>query len=281
MRFSSLFLFFVFTFSIVLAQENDSSKVSNDTTIIIRNSKTENITVVDSNSTRSVLRRKKEALRQPTMPRMSLSDKQNKLYFGISNDTFGDAADKTNWDALNMPTSNADYEISREYLQPKVSITPMELPSKDIYDPLTVHEIHVPTRQELDILEVLWLKEDAMDITLYSCLDSTLNITMEDLNKLLRTMKRKGYVQRKLVSARNEFNAFGIMIEMSPQNIRNRIYSYHTNVDREVMKKFIDANAYLFKEDSSIVNKTQLKAARNDNTLLEDLNSKIYSPKNN
>ncbi len=98
---------------------------------------------------------------------------------------------------------------------------------------------------------------------------------MMDLNQLLAGMSIKGFVSRKIVSPRNEFNAFGVLIEMSSKNRRNRVYEYHTLVDRELMRSFIDANAFLFKQDSSIVNHKKLKAARNDSTLLKDLNRKI------
>ena len=83
-----------------------------------------------------------------------------------------------------------------------------------------------------------------------------------------------------IVSPRNEFNLFGVLIEMSPTNRRNRIYEYRSNVDRDVMRKFIDANAFLFSEDSSIVNLKQLRAARKDSSLLRDLNVKLSKPKN-
>ena len=98
---------------------------------------------------------------------------------------------------------------------------------------------------------------------------------MMDLNQRLEVMTRKGFVSRKIVSPRNELNAFGVLIEMSPKNLRNRVYQYHTLVDRELMRSFIDANAFLFKQDSSIVNYKRLEAARKDSTLLIDLNRSI------
>jgi len=213
------------------------------------------------------------------MPRMRMSEDQKKMSFEIDQQHYQDPAEATNWDAANMPTKRTDYEITKEYFPPLVPITPLEVPPKGIYDPLAIQDYVVPTRQELDILEVLWLKEDVMDTTLYSCLDTTLSITMEDLNRLLEKMNRKKIVSRYQVSPRFEFNAFGVMIEMSPTNRRNKVYAYQSNVDRDLMKKFIDANAYLFKEDSSIVNQKQLKAARKDNMLLKELNTKIHTPK--
>lgn len=223
---------------------------------------------------------KKSYFKQPTLPPLRISDKQKSLSIRVNNRHFWDPAEKINWDALNLPTNRLDYEINREYLQPLVPLTPLEVPQQNDVKPLTIHDIVIPTRQELDILEVLWLKEDVMDVSIYACLDSTLKITMEYLNRLLSEMTQKRLVRRELISPRFEFNAFGMMIEMSSQNRRNRIYSYHSNVDRELMRKFINANAYLFKEDSSIVNQHQLRAALKDQTLIEDLNHKIFQPQN-
>jgi predicted transcriptional regulator len=218
-------------------------------------------------------------LKTPTLPPMHLSDKNNRIHINSTADPFRSPAEKFNYDALNMPTRRTDYEITNEYIQPKIPITPLEIPKEKLPQPLTYDEYIIPTRQELDILQVLWTKEDVMDTTIYSCLDTTLNITMEDLNKLLTRMTHRGLVYRRQVSPRFEFNAFGIGIEMSMQNRRNKVYEYHSNVDQEVMQRFINANAYLFKEDSSIVDQSQLRAVQDDATLLEDLDRKMHLPK--
>ena len=260
-----------------MGQEKDSTvatKTINDTTF------TKKKFVADSISTNNKFNMHiKTQLRRPTMPRLRISEKQKKFSVDVSSDDFVDPAEATNWDALNMPTTRTDYEIRTDYFPPLVPIPPIVSPQKDSQKLLSIHEYIMPTRQELDILEILWLKENVMDTTIYSCLDMTLNTTMEDLNHLLNEMIRKNMVSRKQVSPRHEFNAFGILIEMSPQNRKNKVYSYHSNIDRELMKRFIDANAYLFKEDSSIVNRKQLEAARRDTALLRDLNTKIHLPK--
>jgi predicted transcriptional regulator len=155
-----------------------------------------------------------------------------------------------------------------------VPVTPIN-PRKENLSPLPFRNYVIPTRSELDVLEIIWTKENVQDTTIYSCLDTTLNIMMIELNQLLERMTRKGFVSRKIVSPRNEFNAFGVLIEMSSTNRRNRVYEYKTLVDRDLMRSFIDANAFLFKQDSSIVNHRRLEAARNDSTLLKDLNKKI------
>ena len=164
-------------------------------------------------------------------------------------------------------------------IKPPLPLTPVEVPEKPFYRMLPLRDYTIPTRQELDILEILWLKENVMDTTIYSCLDTTMIITFADLTKLMGSMTRKGLVSRRIVSPRNEFNLFGALIEMSPTNRRNRIYEYRSNVDRDLMRRFVDANAFLFKEDSSIVNLERLREVKNDRTLLNDLNVKLSKTK--
>ncbi len=232
-------------------------------------------------SKKSIVLKDKKPLKQPTMPPLpTLGEKKRSIHLDFRknyNAKHPDAA--TNYDALNKPGSYKYEPLYREMIiKPPLPITPLEVPAKPFYNPLPIRDYVIPTRQELDILEVLWTKENVMDTTIYSCLDTTMNVTFEDLNKLLEAMTKKDLVSRRIVSPRNEFNLFGVLIEMSPQNLRNRIYEYCSNVDREMMRRFIDANAYLFKENSSIINQKRLEAARKDSTLLHDLNVKINTP---
>lgn len=181
----------------------------------------------------------------------------------------------TNWDALNLPPDRRSYPSPTLNSPLLIPVTPMQLPQQMTNQPLALRDYVLPTRAELELLELLWIKDNVQDTTLYSCLDSTMTITMEDLNQLLEGMTRKGLVSRKIVSPRHEFNAFGILIEMSAQNRRNRVYEYHALVTRELMRTFIDANAYLFARDASIVNQKRLAAAQKDSTLLHELNRKM------
>ena len=214
-------------------------------------------------------------LRRPTLPPMHIRGSKNFDIKMNARSPFNDPQQETNWDALLMPTNRFDYHLTNEYLTPMVDIVPLIVPEKSILKPLSIVDYSIPTRQELDVLQILWLKENVCDTTLYSCLDPASNMTMEDLNVLLEKMTGKGYLQREIVSPRHEFNAFGVLIEMSPQNRRNRIYSYKTNLDRDLMRKFVDANSYLFREDSTIINQKHLRSARYDSTLLRDLNEQI------
>ena len=132
----------------------------------------------------------------------------------------------------------------------------------------------LPTREEYEILKTLWLKEDVMDTTIYSCLDTSLNLTMSVLNQILNDMSKKKMVTRRLVSPSLEFNAFGLPIEMSPANKKNKVFIYHSSVDQTRLKHFINASAFEVSQDSSQLNRKQLKAARYNKDLLKELNEK-------
>ena len=136
----------------------------------------------------------------------------------------------------------------------------------------------LPTRQEYEVLKVLWARDGMLDTSIYASVDSSTNTSMMLLNKILENMARKGLVSREMVSARFEFNAFGVPIEMSELNRKNRIFAYRSLVDKTRLKYFINAKHYEVTQDSSVLKKENLKAVRNDSTLLNDLNSKVLSP---
>ncbi len=224
----------------------------------------------------SIMLKKKTPLLFPTMPQLPrMKENKQSIYFDISS-RYNSARpeDMTNYDAMSKPPDRYDYPLQREYEPMLVPVTPVN-PQKDVLKPLPFSRYILPSRTELEVLDILWAKEDVQDTTIYSCLDTVVTITMMDLNQVLEGMTRKGFVSRKIVSPRNEFNAFGVLIEMSPTNRRNRIYEYRTLVDRDLMRSFIDANHFLFKRDSSMLDLKHLEAAKNDSTLLKDLNEKI------
>ncbi|MBN1154667.1 hypothetical protein JXB12_07065 [candidate division KSB1 bacterium] len=271
---------FIFLCSLFLLNlVSQSLGQNNDTLVVKQQDRSESScdVVADSGLTsgKSVIHPLND-LRRPTLPPMHIRSSKSFDIRMNSVSPFNDPQQSTNWDALLMPTTRYDYELTNEYLQPMINVTPLIIPENTIIKPLSIFDYSIPTRQELDVLQLLWLKQDVCDTTIYSCLDTTLNMTMEDLNGLLEKMTRKGFLQRELVSPRNEFNAFGVLIEMSSLNRHNRVYSYKTNIDRDLMRKFVDANAYLFREDSTIVRQKHLQAARHDSTLLRDLNKKIF-----
>ena len=256
---------------IVFAQQPDSLTTTPDSSKI------------KMNNSQSLVIKKKSGFKHPTMPQLpTLSEKNHAIHFDIRSNYLKRHPDEaTNWDAMNKPGSYKYETPEREMIiKPSISLTPLEVPDKPFYNPLPLREYVIPTRKEIDILEILWAKENVMDTTIYSCLDTTMNVTFADLNKLMVGMTKKELVSRRIVSPRNEFNLFGVLIEMSYLNFRNRIYEYRSNVDRDLMKRFVDANNFLFSEDSSIVNLKQLRAARKDSSLLKDLNVKLNRPRN-
>jgi len=267
-----ILIFTLFSIENIFAQINESNtevnKATVDSFVIVK--KDTNLSSIKDNPGDF------QYFRRPTLPPMRIKGSRYMNIDVNSGSPFNDPQQTTNWDALQLPTNRYDYELTNEYLEPLIRIAPLDLPKEKAFKPLSIFDYSIPTRGELDILEILWINENVCDTTIYTCLDSTLNITMEDLNKLLERMTKRGFVRRKIVSPRNEFNAFGVLIEMSPQNIRNRIYAYQTNVDRNLMQRFINANEYLYRNDSSIVNQKQLHAAQKDTALLKDLNEKMF-----
>jgi len=269
-----LFLITIFCVSISFGQAVDTTKVKQDSTTSADTTKF---------SKASILLKKQIPLLIPTMPQLPrMRENKKSIHFDVSSHYKGSRPEEaTNWDAANRPPGRYDYPHQKQYQAMFVPVTPLADPQKDLSKPLSFSKYLLPSRAEIDILEILWAKEDVQDTTIYSCLDTMMNVTMSDLNLILEGMAKKGFVSRKIVSPRNEFNAFGVLIEMSPNNRRNRIYEYHSLVNRNLMRAFIDANYFLFKEDSSIVNRKQLEAARKDSTLLKDLNTKIQKVKKN
>ena len=266
---------FLFAACIAHAQDSVSTHIDSSTSAV-------------PDTVQTILKQKSSALKpkprpllmKPTLPPMRISDSQKRMQFNLApvQRHMPEPGEAGNYDALSMPTTRGDYELPDTYLPPLIPITPIEPEREEPFLPLPFNEYSIPTRQELDVLEILWAKENVMDTTIYSTLDPAAQLTMKDLQALLEVMTTKGFLDRKMVSPRFEFNAFGIMIEMSPTNRRNRVYEYRSKVDEGTMKRFIDANAFLYQDDKSIVNHKRLRAARNDSTLLNDLNTRIKQP---
>ena len=261
---------FILIFSPIWGQEKaDTTKTTSDT---LRQTK----------PVRSLVLKSKPTFQQPSMPKIPvLSEKESRLNFDVRSQYRATHPEEShNYDALNKPGSyKYDTPYRQPVIKPNIPMTPLEVKDKPFYNPLPLNKYLLPSREEADILEILWAKENVMDTTIYSSLDTTMNITFEDLNKLLDKMAAKGLVSRRIVSPRNEFNMFGVLIEMSPTNRRNRVYEYRSNVDRELMRKFVDANAYLVSKDSTLLGKKHLRAAQKDSTLLKDLNEKLSKVK--
>ena len=273
----SLFIL-IFTFNSLFAQKADTTKTTKSDTSKNKKSYSEIYNNELSDSSNSFLKFNPSYSKLPpiTMPLYRLSDQQKRLGFRIEMDNRIDSdAKQKNWTDVTLPANQTNYNLDYYYFRQLNPLIPIPQPPKKVEKPLSIFEYNLPTRQELDILELLWAKDDVTDTTLYSSLDTTMNVTFLQLRQILQGMEDKKLVSRKIVSPRNEFNIYGIMIEMSMKNRRNRIFEYHSRVDEDMMRRFIDANAYMFKSDSSIVDLKQLRAARKDSSLLPDLDRKL------
>ena len=210
-----------------------------------------------------------KSLPQITMPRYRTAPvKQRTFGLEVSNHTrAGDIK-------YEDPTAKLNRSLIDEIkIFPKPSL-PLETGKTPVEDPLPIRDYILPTREEYEVLKILWLKEDVMDTTIYSCFDSMMSLTMGRLNTILGNMTKKRLVSREQVSPRLEFNAFGVPIEMSPKNIRNRVYAYHSLVDMEKLKHFIDAAHYEAGQDSGYLKQKKMKAAQEDSELLNELRYK-------
>jgi len=281
-----VFVIGILSFSLVYGQHDDSITVKQDSisqkdsTAIYKNQ-------VDTSKIQKkvFMLPKVQTYASPGMMPMRMSENTSKLgAFKVNFDSYANPRDRLNWDAHNLPPNYSKYEGAPTTLEPKIVLPKIELPQKDVYKPLAYKNYSLPSRDELEILKILWEQGDIADTTIYLSLDSTQNVTMEVLVPILEKMRSNGFLGRELISPRNELTVqlfvYAFPVEMSPTNRRNRVYKYHCNVDQSLMKKFIRTYADLYKEDPTIVLQDKLKAARGDSVLLEELDAKIHEFEN-
>jgi hypothetical protein len=185
-----------------------------------------------------------------------------------------------NLNIKSVPKVTSEYNPASNRYEHVVRTDAIKLFTKEEITSLPIRDYFLPTREEFDVLQVLWSQGDVQDTKIYQTLDSTSILTMKDLNELLDVMQNKQLISRKKISPENIFSfiAFGIYVggfEQSPNNIKNQLFLNHSNVDEERMKRFISAFAYTFEEDSSLIYQKEFFAARFDSTLIRDLMAKI------
>jgi hypothetical protein len=185
-----------------------------------------------------------------------------------------------NLNIKSVPKVTSQYNPATNSYERVVRTDPIKLFTKEQITSLPIKNYFLPTSEEFDVLQILWSQGDVPDTKIYQSLDPTTIQTMKDLNKLLEAMQYKQLISRKRISPENIFSfvAFGIYVggfEQSPENIKNKLFLNHSNVDEERMKRFISAFAYTYEEDSSIINQKEFYAARFDSTLIGDLMAKI------
>ncbi len=264
------------------AQPNDSTVVKPDTTK--QDSSQQNIQQANKNSeTATILLQRQSRRKLPGMAPMRMSDGQNKQTFKINTNPFANPRDMLDYDAHHLPPSQMENSIIVNRGEPSLFMPPLDLKPEDVHKPLPYEKYVLPTLQELDILKILWDKGDLADTTIYLNLDSTYK-TMEDVNRLLNVMRDKGMLSRQQMSPANELTVGVLLlstkIEMSQMNRLNRVYQYHSRIEKDLMQKFIRTYALRANEDSSVVDHPKLKAAQHDSTLLEELNYRIHQAEN-
>lgn len=112
-----------------------------------------------------------------------------------------------------------------------------------------------PSRTEIVMLKKLWKKGSGLDVDLYSGLDTTIQITNTDLNRVLAAMTQKGWLRRNKVSPENILTfltPFGPAggVEMSPKNRKNPVYIYYPRISKEQVLTALDLALYYRSEIS-------------------------------
>lgn len=102
----------------------------------------------------------------------------------------------------------------------------------------------IPSELEIDIMKVLWQKQEATGSAIYAQISSA-QLTAVDLQRVLDAMTERGLLERRQISPRHEFTILGtFVIEESKLNRKNREYIYRPQVTRQTMLTFLDATAF-------------------------------------
>ncbi len=103
----------------------------------------------------------------------------------------------------------------------------------------------IPDDTEIDVLKVLWSKQTATGSEIYALVDTSIQLSSEDLQAKLKQMVGRGFVDRKLISPFQEFKLSGIFaIELNSKNRKNRVFVYWPAVSREKLVAYLDSQRY-------------------------------------
>jgi predicted transcriptional regulator len=90
----------------------------------------------------------------------------------------------------------------------------------------------IPSELEINVMKVLWQKQEATGSAIYAQIDSA-QLTAVDLKHVLDAMTERGLLERRQISPRHEFTILGTFaIEESSLNRKNREYLYRPQVTR-------------------------------------------------
>jgi len=117
---------------------------------------------------------------------------------------------------------------------------------------------HPPSLTEISVLNQLWKSGSKRDYELFVNLDTTLKITLQDLNQILSHMTQKGWLSREKVSPENLFTIAtpvgAMQIEMSKLNRKNPVFEYQPRVRKYEVLTALDIALNRFRTDSSSIN---------------------------
>ncbi len=150
---------------------------------------------------------------------------------------------------------NWDQEILRRYVDIPPTLPLNGLFSglkngfKSLAKPPDIRYLPIPTNTEIDVLKILWGEREATGSDLYAKLDSSVAVTAEDLQIILKNMVDKGLLIRKRISPLQTFSLFGVAsIEIGPKiwrNDKNKIYLYRPVISKQTLLTYLESKRYL------------------------------------
>ncbi len=105
----------------------------------------------------------------------------------------------------------------------------------------------IPTQAELEALELIWKHHRITGQNIYAQMDTSIKMSKQDMDRILSVLVDRGILKRKIVSPEYKVMLFVAEVEVSPKNLRNRVYEYEPLLPRDDMKRFLNALYYQLK----------------------------------
>ena len=106
----------------------------------------------------------------------------------------------------------------------------------------------LPSREEMAALVVIYAKGEPTEHEIYAEMGQEIKLTADDLHTVLDGLVQQGILTQEIISPQHQFTfvtPFGNQgIELSRNNLRNRVYRYRTRIDQEHMMRFLQAAHY-------------------------------------
>ncbi|MDZ7725044.1 MAG: hypothetical protein U5R06_20075 [candidate division KSB1 bacterium] len=101
----------------------------------------------------------------------------------------------------------------------------------------------LPSVTQMRVFTTIWRSDSATSVDIYSRLPAASSVTAEELNHVLDRMTNRNLLDRKLVSPQNKVflgaMGIGVGVEVDPENRRNRVYQYKSNLSEKDMQRFL------------------------------------------